>query len=104
GSGTKTAMAQMVVAADSKAGSTMMPTPQPQPQPTTIPETGTAAVTTQVPQASQVPAASMLPLTSIPGIGEARSYQLEAVGIDSLEKLAAATPEDIVQTLKGIKV
>jgi predicted flap endonuclease-1-like 5' DNA nuclease len=75
-----------------------MPTPQLQPQPTTIPGTGATAAT------AQAPAASKLPLTSIPGIGEARAYQLEAAGVDSLEKLAAATPEDLVQTLKGVKV
>lgn len=93
--GTKTATALV----------TMMPTPQLQPQPTTIPETGTTAVTTQVPptpQPSQAPAASMLSLTSIPGIGEARAYQLQATGIDSLAKLATAAPEDIAKTLKGV--
>jgi hypothetical protein len=103
---TKTAIALVPAVSNGNAGGTMMPTPQLQPQPATIPVTGTAAVTTQVPQAPQppqAPAASMLPLTSIPGIGEARARQLQAVGIDSLEKLASAAPEDIVQALKGVK-
>src|SRR5260221_1635643 len=74
-------------------------------EPATIPEPRSAAVTpqdTQASQPSQAPAASILSLTSIPGIGEARANQLKAVGIDSLEKLATATPEDIVQPLKGV--
>lgn len=48
--------------------------------------------------------ATLPPLTAIPGIGEARAYQLESIGIDSLEKLAAAVPGDIAQALKGVTI
>jgi YVTN family beta-propeller protein len=41
------------------------------------------------------------PLTVIVGIGPVRSMQLTALGINSLQVLAAATPEDIMQ-VKGI--
>lgn len=43
-------------------------------------------------------------LTAIRGIGESRAYKLEEIDIDSLEKLASATPEQISQALKGVKV
>src|SRR5206468_185570 len=85
--GTRTAIAQVVAVPNGKARDTMMPAPQLQQQPTIIPGTGATAAS------AQAPAASMLPLTSIPGIGEARANQLQAVGIDPLEKLPSAPPE-----------
>ncbi|HEV2706726.1 MAG TPA: helix-hairpin-helix domain-containing protein [Pyrinomonadaceae bacterium] len=45
--------------------------------------------------------ATAQPLLAIVGIGPVRSMQLTAIGINSLQTLAAATPEDIMQ-VKGI--
>ena len=59
---------------------------------------GTAATATMAPPIT----AAMSPLVTILGIGEARALQLENGGIDSLDKLAQATPNDIVQLLKGV--
>lgn len=46
-------------------------------------------------------AAAAQPFTSIKGIGAVRTQSLKAVGIDSVEVLAAANPEDVAQ-VKGI--
>jgi DNA-binding beta-propeller fold protein YncE len=48
---------------------------------------------TLVSAAARAPAS----LTDIPGIGEARARQLSEIGIDSVEKLAAATPETVAK-------
>ncbi len=58
------------------------------------------AIATAQPQTMAITTES---LTTVPGIGEARAFQLQSIGIDSLAKLAAASPDDIVQTLKGVK-
>ncbi len=47
-------------------------------------------------------APAMAPLTSIKGIGAARARRLAEAGIDSLEKLAAAAPEELARLLRGI--
>ena len=47
--------------------------------------------------------AVITPLTAISGIGEARTRQLAEIGIDSIEKLAAASPQDVAQ-LRGVDV
>lgn len=45
-------------------------------------------------------AAIVTSLTAIPGIGEARARRLAEAGIDSVEKLATAAPEDVAQALR----
>ena len=47
--------------------------------------------------ASPIATAQVSRLTDIHGIGEARSKQLGEIGIDSVEKLAAATPETVLK-------
>jgi predicted flap endonuclease-1-like 5' DNA nuclease len=47
------------------------------------------------------PAVEISPLTTINGIGSARARQLNAVGITSLEHLAAASPETVAAGLGG---
>jgi len=44
------------------------------------------------------------PITVIDGIGEKRAERLAAMGIDSMEKLAAATPEIVAPVLGGVPV
>jgi DNA-binding beta-propeller fold protein YncE len=53
---------------------------------------------------AQPKAAANTPLTAIPGIGKARARRLAGVGIDSLEKLAAAAPERVASALKNVSV
>jgi len=43
---------------------------------------------------------TILNLTQVPGIGEKRAQQLKNVGIDSIEKLAKADPEEISKRLR----
>ncbi len=47
---------------------------------------------------------AMLPITTIKGIGEGRAKQLAKIGIDSMAKLAAASPEQIAESLRGVSV
>lgn len=42
----------------------------------------------------------MIPLTAIQGIGKARARRLAEAGIDSVEKLVSAAPEDVAQALR----
>lgn len=49
-------------------------------------------------------AAVVMPLTVIPGIGEARARRLAEAGIDSIEKLATATPEEVARALRKVGV
>ena len=42
------------------------------------------------------------PITTIAGIGEARAKGLAAIGLDTIDKLAAADPEAIVQAISGV--
>ena len=42
------------------------------------------------------------PLTIIDGIGEVRARRLAEIGIDSLEKLAKAAPDDVAKALRGV--
>lgn len=51
--------------------------------------------------AGNAEAIAAIPLTAIRGIGQARAKQLAEIGIDSVEKLAASTPE-IVARIKFI--
>jgi hypothetical protein len=45
-----------------------------------------------------------VPLTAIGGIGEARARRLAGIGLDSIEKLADAAPEDVAKALEGVSV
>jgi predicted RecB family nuclease len=47
--------------------------------------------------------AVIIPLTAIRGIGEARARQLAEIGIESIEKLATALPQDVRQ-IRGVDV
>ena len=51
------------------------------------------SVTTASPQAT----AQVMRLIDIHGIGERRANQLSEIGIDSVEKLAASTPESVLK-------
>ncbi len=42
------------------------------------------------------------PITAIAGIGEARARRLAAIGIDTIDKLAAASPTAIAQAISGV--
>jgi len=45
--------------------------------------------------------AVIIPLTAIRSIGEARARQLAEIEIDSIAKLAAASPQDVAQIRGG---
>jgi predicted flap endonuclease-1-like 5' DNA nuclease len=45
-----------------------------------------------------------LSLTDLQGIGKARAGRLVEIGIDSIEKLAAAAPEDVARAMRGMGV
>lgn len=102
--GIQTPPAQLSAASNGTTTTATMP-----PTPPISSNVGQVANATQPPTISNVrtataqPSASTLsPLNAILGIGEARAPQLEKGGIDSLNKLAQATPNDIVQILKGV--
>jgi len=51
------------------------------------------------------PAPAIQPsLTDIKGISEGRARRLAEIGIDSIERLAAAAPEDVARALRGVSV
>jgi len=58
------------------------------------------SVITTAKQQLEVKASVKTPLTALNGIGEVRVQQLATIGIDSIEKLAAAVPEDVAKALK----
>lgn len=45
-----------------------------------------------------------MPLTAINGIGEVRARRLVMIGIDSIEKLATAVPEDVAKALEAVSL
>src|SRR5215212_4370069 len=57
-----------------------------------------AAVPISVERALQQPEVRVLRLIDLRGIAERRAQRLAAIGIDSVEKLAAATPEKVVES------
>jgi len=72
------------------------PAPPPSPtQPTPSP-TQTATVE----EKAEEIAAAGTPLTMVRGIGEKRSEQLRALGINNVEELAKASPEELASKLK----
>ncbi|HWP54903.1 MAG TPA: helix-hairpin-helix domain-containing protein, partial [Pyrinomonadaceae bacterium] len=77
-----------------EAGSGTIP-PQPAIALSVVASSDTLAATTVTPLAAM----AVFQLTDINGIGEARARQLAVIGIDTVEKLAASTPE----TVAGIK-
>ncbi len=66
-------------------------------QPTTTPRRTTAGR-----NRLDVDVAATPSLTNISGIGNARARRLAEIGIDSIEKLAAAAPEEVATALNGI--
>lgn len=84
-----------------------LPEPPGQPQPPTR-ATSRVQAMTPGPQPLTVvsPVAPVIaaPLTAIPGIGEARARRLAEVGIDSIEKLATAAPEEVARALRKVGV
>ena len=50
------------------------------------------------------PPSTDLPLTLVHGLGAARVARLTEVGIDTLQKLAEAAPEDVARVLRGVSV
>lgn len=51
-----------------------------------------------------VPPSADLPLTLVSGLGAARVARLSEVGLDTVQKLAAAAPEDVSRVLRGVSV
>jgi predicted flap endonuclease-1-like 5' DNA nuclease len=51
-------------------------------------------------QSESVAEMSISPLTEVKGIGEKRATQLNALGINTVEELANAAPEEIAKSLK----
>lgn len=64
------------------------------------------ALLTVAPKAVPQPAAKPAPppLTALAGIGEPRAAQLIRAGIDSMEKLAAASPADVAKAMVGVSI
>jgi hypothetical protein len=56
------------------------------------------------PLTSTVEVAAMPPVTVISGIGQQRARRLEESGIDSIQKLATAAPQDVARLLLGVSV
>ena len=77
------------------------PVPQPPVEPVIAGPPTPPVATPPGPPATPVAAP---PLTTVGGIGEGRAQRLAEIGIDSLERLAAAAPEDVARVLRGVSV
>lgn len=71
-----------------------IPVPTPEPPPTTTPAPAEAP---QLPAEPQAPVNNEL--LTVKGINENRAAQLKAIGINSIEDLAKASPEDLAKNL-----
>ncbi|MFN8475282.1 MAG: helix-hairpin-helix domain-containing protein [Anaerolineae bacterium] len=58
----------------------------------------------QAPSTPPAPPAVDLPLTLVSGLGAARVARLSDVGIDTVQKLAEAAPDDVARVLRGVSL